>query len=90
MLETGGPKRKEMPKPGKVKVRMRGFEPPYPKALPPEDSVSTNFTTCAYTNAENFFLCAREDSNLHTRKSTSPSSWRVYRFHHVRIVRGQK
>ncbi len=28
-------------------VRMRGFEPPHLTALPPEDSVSTNFTTCA-------------------------------------------
>lgn len=26
---------------------MIGFEPTHPKALPPEDSVSTNFTTCA-------------------------------------------
>lgn len=29
---------------------MRGLEPPHPKALPPEDSVSTNFTTCARKN----------------------------------------
>ncbi len=28
-------------------VRMRGLEPPHPRALPPEDSVSTDFTTCA-------------------------------------------
>ncbi len=30
-----------------LSVRMRGLEPPRPKAQPPEDCVSTNFTTCA-------------------------------------------
>ena len=35
----------------KIYVRMRGVEPPRPKALPPEDSVSTNFTTCAWSFA---------------------------------------
>ena len=30
------------------------------------------------------FWCAEEDSNLHTLTSTSPSSLRVYQFHHPR------
>ena len=30
-----------------------------------------------------FFLCPGQDSNLHTLASTSPSSWRVYQFHHL-------
>lgn len=29
-------------------VRSKGFEPSHPKALPPEDSASTNFATCAF------------------------------------------
>ena len=31
---------------------MKGVEPPRPKARPPEDRVSTNFTTCAKWNAK--------------------------------------
>jgi len=31
-------------------VRKRGLEPRRPKALPPQDSVSTNFTTSAQRN----------------------------------------
>ncbi len=30
-------------------------------------------------------LCPEQDSNLHTLASTSPSSWRVYQFHHLGI-----
>ena len=30
-----------------------------------------------------FFVCPGQDSNLHTLASTSPSSWRVYQFHHL-------
>ena len=29
------------------------------------------------------FQCPEQDSNLHTLASTSPSSWRVYQFHHL-------
>ena len=32
--------------------------------------------------------CAREDLNLHAVASTSPSSWRVYQFHHWRKILG--
>ena len=28
-------------------------------------------------------LCPGQDSNLHIRTDTSPSSWRVYQFHHL-------
>ena len=28
-------------------------------------------------------LCPEQDSNLHTVIGTSPSSWRVYQFHHL-------
>ena len=27
--------------------------------------------------------CPEQDSNLHTVTGTSPSSWRVYQFHHL-------
>ncbi len=30
-----------------------------------------------------FFRCPEQDSNLHTVTGTSPSSWRVYQFHHL-------
>jgi hypothetical protein len=30
-----------------------------------------------------FLQCPGQDSNLHTLASTSPSSWRVYQFHHL-------
>ena len=29
--------------------------------------------------------CPEQDSNLHTVTGTSPSSWRVYQFHHLGI-----
>lgn len=29
------------------------------------------------------FRCPEQDSNLHTVTGTSPSSWRVYQFHHL-------
>jgi hypothetical protein len=29
------------------------------------------------------FKCPEQDSNLHTVAGTSPSSWRVYQFHHL-------
>ncbi len=35
-----------------------------------------------------FFVCPGQDSNLHTLASTSPSSWRVYQFHHLGVVGG--
>ncbi len=35
-----------------------------------------------------FFVCPGQDSNLHTLASTSPSSWRVYQFHHLGVVFG--
>ena len=28
-------------------------------------------------------MCPEQDSNLHTVAGTSPSSWRVYQFHHL-------
>ncbi len=31
-----------------AQVRKRGLEPPHLAELPPEDSASTNFATCAY------------------------------------------
>lgn len=34
-------------------VRTRGFEPPHPKAPPPQDGMSTNFTTCAVFTVAN-------------------------------------
>jgi hypothetical protein len=34
-----------------VFVRTRGFEPPHPKAPPPQDGMSTSFTTCAFDSA---------------------------------------
>jgi hypothetical protein len=30
-----------------------------------------------------FYKCPEQDSNLHTVTGTSPSSWRVYQFHHL-------
>jgi hypothetical protein len=30
-----------------------------------------------------YFGCPEQDSNLHTVTGTSPSSWRVYQFHHL-------
>ncbi len=33
-----------------------------------------------------FIVCPGQDSNLHTLTSTSPSSWRVYQFHHLGVV----
>ncbi len=30
-------------------------------------------------------LCPEQDSNLHTVTGTSPSSWRVYQFHHLGV-----
>jgi surfactin synthase thioesterase subunit len=30
-----------------------------------------------------FCQCPEQDSNLHTVAGTSPSSWRVYQFHHL-------
>lgn len=32
------------------------------------------------------FLCPGRDSNLHAETGTSPSSWRVYQFHHLGIL----
>ncbi len=31
-------------------------------------------------------MCAREDSNFHEHKLTTPSRWRVYQFHHARVI----
>ena len=39
-------------------VRKRGLEPRRPKALPPQDSVSTNFTTPAQRRDERYLLGA--------------------------------
>lgn len=34
-------------------------------------------------------MCPEQDSNLHDLKVTSPSSWRVYQFHHLGIWVGK-
>jgi hypothetical protein len=34
--------------------------------------------------------CPEQDSNLHTVTGTSPSSWRVYQFHHLGGRKGLK
>lgn len=36
-----------------------------------------------YLDLSFVILCPEQDSNLHTLASTSPSSWRVYQFHHL-------
>jgi hypothetical protein len=35
---------------------------------------------------ENWIWCRREDLNLHGVAPTSPSSWRVYQFHHFGVI----
>ena len=45
---------------------------------------------CNKKNKEPFgflaFMCPGLDSNQHTLASTSPSSWRVYQFHHLGMI----
>jgi hypothetical protein len=48
-------------------------------------SQSRNIGERQKKSPETELLCAREDSNFHTRKGTTPSKWRVYQFHHVRF-----
>ena len=38
-------------------------------------------------NSLRFVMCPEQDSNLHTVTGTSPSSWRVYQFHHLGVER---
>ena len=42
-------------------------------------SILNNKKSCI----KQLFLCPEQDSNLHTVTGTSPSSWRVYQFHHL-------
>ena len=46
--------------------------------------VNTHFRLMVYC------LCPEQDSNLHTVAGTSPSSWRVYQFHHLGVERSKE
>ena len=42
------------------------------------------------SNICDFELCPGQDLNLHVLANTSPSSWRVYRFHHLGSIASAK
>ena len=61
-------------------VRSGGVEPPHPKALPPEDSVSTNFTTSAMHHCSAKLIKILKGSQLfiQDRKPVAASSAHLF------------
>ncbi len=86
---------KKNPAKDRVTVRTKGLEPSHPRALPPEDSASTNFATCAalFSVKEPGFIpsplplkgkCKANkietfQTNCENKFFNYPSAWNTYR-----------